>query len=189
MPSRPLVEPGAVHAAGNAALLIATVSGFCGLAYEVLWTRGLLAAITDDTTYAFTLMLTAFLAGHAGGAALAGRTNRGQSLNEDWRWLGTAQILAALTALFSIPLLVAIHGPINGVSFLEGMTFWGARIPFHLAISLAVFAPSAAFLGASFTLAARLYVGRGGRWERAPAGSTASTRWGRSWGQRRPPSG
>ena len=61
----------------------------------------------------------------------------------------------------SLPLLVAIREPISRVSFLEGMTFWGARIPFHLAISLAVFAPSAAFLGASFTLAARLYVGFG----------------------------
>ena len=43
------------------------------------------------------------------------------------------------------------------------MSFWGGRIPFHLAISLAVFAPSAFFLGASFALAARLYVGRGRR--------------------------
>ena len=70
-----------LHAAGNAALLVATVSGFCGLAYELLWTRGLLAAITDDTTYAFTLMLTAFLAGHAVGAALAGRTGRGADVS------------------------------------------------------------------------------------------------------------
>jgi spermidine synthase len=115
--------------AGTAVLLVATVSGFCGLAYELLWTRGLLAAVTDDTTYAFTLMLTAFL--------------------------------AALTALLSLPLLVAVRGPISSVSFVEGMTFWGARIPFHLAISLAVFAPSAAFLGASFALAARLYIGFG----------------------------
>ncbi|HKI18727.1 MAG TPA: fused MFS/spermidine synthase, partial [Isosphaeraceae bacterium] len=158
---RPIAEPGAVHSAGSAALLFATVSGFCGLAYELLWTRGLLAAVTDDTTYAFTLMLTAFLAGHAGGAALASRTRSGQSPSHDWRRLGTAQILAALTALLSLPLLVAIWEPINRVSFVEGMTFWGARIPFHLAISLAVFAPSAAFLGASFTLAARLYVGLG----------------------------
>ena len=66
--SRPPCPP-----AGNAALWIATVSGFCGLAYELLWTRGLLAAVTDDTTYAFTLMLTAFLAGHALGAAIGSR--------------------------------------------------------------------------------------------------------------------
>jgi len=151
----------AAAASGIDALLIATVSGFCGLAYEVLWTRGLLAAVTDDTTYAFTLMLTAFLAGHALGAAIGSRTGSDPGSRRDWGRLGTAQILAALTALLSLPLLVVIHEPINRVSFTEGMTFWGARIPFHLTISLVVFAPSAAFLGASFALAARLYVGHG----------------------------
>ena len=147
--------------AGNAVLLIAMFSGSCGLAYELLWTRGLLAAVTDDTTYAFTLMLTAFLAGHALGAAMTSRTGHDQDRRRDWRWLGTFQILAALTALISLPLLVAIRDPISSLSFVEGMTFWGARIPFHLGISLVVFAPSAAFLGASFTLAARLYIGHG----------------------------
>ena len=126
---------------GFAALSIATYSGFCGLAYELLWTRGLLAAITDDTTYAFTLMLAAFLAGHAAGAALAVRTGSDPRPRHDWQRLGTAQILAALTALLSLPLLVAVRDPISSVSFVEGMSFWGARIPFHLAISLARFCP------------------------------------------------
>lgn len=143
------------------ALPIAVASGFCGLAYEVLWTRGLLAAMTDDTTYAFALMLTAFLAGHAMGAAAAARAGLDASVDRSWRALGTAQILAALFALVSLPFLVVIRDPINRVSFIEGMSFWGARIPFHLVISLAVFAPSAFCLGASFALTARLYVGRG----------------------------
>ena len=56
---------------------------------------------------------------------------------------------------------MAIRDPISKVSFVESMAFWGARIPFHLALSLVVFAPSAAFLGASFALASRLYVGLG----------------------------
>ena len=154
-------EPVALGSTALAALSITTMSGFCGLAYELLWTRGLLAAITDDTTYAFTLMLTAFLAGHAAGAALAARTGSIERLRHGWRRLGTAQILAALTALLSLPLLVAVRDPISSVTFLEGMTFWGARVPFHLILSLTVFGPSAVFLGASFTLAARLYVGVG----------------------------
>jgi spermidine synthase len=149
------------RAAGSAAVLVATFSGFCGLAYELLWTRGLLAAITDDTTYAFTLMLTAFLAGHAFGAAVANRTGVDSRFHRDWSRLGTTQIMAGLTALLSLPLLVAIRDPVNRASFNEGMAFWAGRIPFHLAISLLVFAPSAAFLGASFALAARLYVGLG----------------------------
>jgi spermidine synthase len=167
------IEPVAVASAGNTVLLIATFSGFCGLAYELLWTRALLAAVTDDTTYAFALMLTAFLAGHALGAAVASRTGSDESSGRDWRRLGTAQFLAALTALLSLPFLVTIRGPISTVSFEEGMTFWGARIPFHLVISLAVLAPSAAFLGASFALAARLYVGLG-----RPIGSTTGWLYG-----------
>ncbi|MGO9921215.1 MAG: fused MFS/spermidine synthase, partial [Isosphaeraceae bacterium] len=143
------------------ALWIAAASGFCGLAYEVLWARGLLAAVTDDTTYAFTLMLTAFLAGHALGAGAMGRADGDARPERIWRNLGTAQMLAAAAALLSLPLLVAIHAPINRVAFVEGMSFWGARVPFHQLLSLAVFAPSAAFLGASFTLAARLYIGPG----------------------------
>ena len=131
------------------------------LAYELLWTRSLLAAVTDDTTYAFTLMLTAFLAGSALGAAVAGRSGGDHSREADWRRLGTAQMMAAACALVSVPLLVVIRDPISRESFTEGMTFWGARILFHLAISLAVFAPSAFFLGSSFVLAARLYVGPG----------------------------
>ena len=75
---RTSVGPAAAGGTGTAVLLIAMVSGACGLAYEVLWTRALLAAVTDDTTYAFTLMLTAFLAGHAIGAAVATRTGRNQ---------------------------------------------------------------------------------------------------------------
>jgi spermidine synthase len=148
-------------AAGTGMLLVTTVSGFCGLAYELLWTRSLLAAITDDTTYAFTLMLTAYLAGHALGAALAGRAGADSRADPTWQRLGTAQVLASATALCSVPFLVVAHLPINSVSFAEGMTFWGGRIPLHLAVSLVVFAPSAAFLGASFSLAARLYVGTG----------------------------
>jgi spermidine synthase len=157
-PSRPVAP---AHPRADAALAVAAASGFCGLAYEVLWTRGLLATVTDDTTYAFTMMLTAFLAGHASGAALAGHTKGEPGQADDWWRLGRSQLLAALTALLSVPLLVAIRGPISLASFGEGMDFWGARIPFHLAISLAVFAPSAAFLGASFALTARLYVGHG----------------------------
>jgi hypothetical protein len=140
--------PLAVARAGNAVLSIAMFSGFCGLAYELLWTRAILAAVIDDSTCAFTMMLTAFMAGHAAGSAIASVGTRDQSPRRDWARLGTAQILAALTALFSVPFLVAIRDPISKVSLMEGMAFWGARIPFHLAMGLAVLAPSAAVLGA-----------------------------------------
>ena len=76
-------ESVAVRATGGAALAVATFSGFCGLAYELLWSRSLLAAITDDTTYAFTLMLTAFLAGHALGSCPGGPNGTGSAAGPD----------------------------------------------------------------------------------------------------------
>ncbi len=79
-------------------------------------------------------------------------------------------MFAAFAALLSLPLLVIFHAPINQPWIAEASSFWGIRVPLHLLISLAVFGPSAAFLGASFALAARLYVGHG-----RPVGS--STGW------------
>ncbi len=42
-------------------------SGFCALAYQVLWTR-LLILVLDNSIYSFTIILMAFLAGIAGGS-------------------------------------------------------------------------------------------------------------------------
>src|SRR3989337_3740848 len=39
-----------------------TISGFCSLAYEVLWTR-VLSLVLGSSVYAFTIMLATFLAG------------------------------------------------------------------------------------------------------------------------------
>jgi spermidine synthase len=48
------------------------VSGFVALAYEVIWSR-VLALIIGSSVYAFSIMLTTFLIGLAGGATLASR--------------------------------------------------------------------------------------------------------------------
>lgn len=48
------------------------VSGFVALSYEVIWSR-VLALIIGSSVYAFSIMLTTFLVGLAGGAVLASR--------------------------------------------------------------------------------------------------------------------
>ncbi|PID39175.1 MAG: hypothetical protein CR984_07790 [Proteobacteria bacterium] len=45
------------------------VSGFCAMAYQVLWTR-ILILIADNSVYAFTAILTMFLVGIAAGSLL-----------------------------------------------------------------------------------------------------------------------
>src|SRR5262249_12278257 len=55
-----------------AALVVAAVTGFLGLAAEVLWTRGL-AGVLSSSVYSVTLMLTGVLLGIVVGAAAASR--------------------------------------------------------------------------------------------------------------------
>lgn len=155
---------------GFLVVAIASVSGFCGLAYEVLWTRGVLATITDGTTYAFTAMLTAFLAGHAVGGRWArgelfGSNRRAQAGDaSSWFKLGLAQTFVGLGALASTPLLVLAsrlifaHGGFQSAR----ASFWNWEAPFYFSVCLIVMFLPAAFLGASFSLAARLFTGRGG---------------------------
>ena len=54
-----------------AALLIFAISGFCAMAYEVIWTR-LLGLIIGPTTYSFTIILAAFIIGLALGSLIFG---------------------------------------------------------------------------------------------------------------------
>lgn len=55
------------------------VSGFCALGYEVLWTR-MLTMVLGTSTYAFTLLLVAFLCGIGAGSAAYGLLERGLRL-------------------------------------------------------------------------------------------------------------
>ena len=67
----PLQSPESSFTA-NAALLIFAVSGFCAMAYEVIWTR-LLGLVVGPTTYSFTIVLVSFITGLALGSVIFGR--------------------------------------------------------------------------------------------------------------------
>lgn len=58
----------------RATLLLAGLSGFVALGYEIVWTH-VLAAVTRDTTFAFTCTLAAFLAGIALGGWTGARVS------------------------------------------------------------------------------------------------------------------
>jgi spermidine synthase len=76
------------------------ISGFCSLAYEVLWARALIF-ILDNTAQAFTTMLSAFLLGIALGSLVVARwLDRSKNL---LFWFAMAEILIGLFALLSIP--------------------------------------------------------------------------------------
>jgi spermidine synthase len=78
------------------ALLIFAVSGFCAMAYEVIWIK-LLGLIVGPTTYSFTIVLVTFITALALGAMFFGwlgdRVRRAMTL------LVATQVAAALFAL------------------------------------------------------------------------------------------
>jgi spermidine synthase len=55
----------------NGALVVFMISGFCAMAYEVIWTK-LLGLLVGPTTYSFTIVLVAFIIGLALGSMFFG---------------------------------------------------------------------------------------------------------------------
>src|SRR5437762_716614 len=78
--------------------MVLAVSGFVALVYEVTWTR-VLAMTLGPTTYAFSAMLVAFIAGLAIGSAVA--ASMVPRTRYPGVWLGVAMMTAAAAALLA----------------------------------------------------------------------------------------
>ncbi len=135
-------------------VLIFAASGFCAMAYEVLWTR-LLGLIAGPTTYCFTLVVATFIIGLAVGSILFGRLadRTGHALG----WLAGTQMAAALTALAVSQFLG------NGQFFFAKLIHAYQDHFSHLVLvqSLVLFVvllTPTLFLGGAFPLVGRLYV-------------------------------
>ncbi len=97
-PEAPVLSPG--HA--RLALWAVGLSGLCALALEVLWTRALVYYL-DNSTHAFTTMLTAFLLGIGLGSALIARFI--DERRSPLALFGAIEVLVGVTALLAIPIL------------------------------------------------------------------------------------
>ncbi|MEJ2206124.1 MAG: fused MFS/spermidine synthase [Gemmatimonadota bacterium] len=78
------------------------LAGFCALALEVFWTRSLVFFL-DNSTHAFTTILTAFLLGIGIGSLVVSAfiDTRRRLLG----WLGLIEVLIGLSAVLAIPTL------------------------------------------------------------------------------------
>lgn len=134
---------------------ILALSGFCSLAYEVVWTR-LLVLFLESTTYAFTVMLAAFLLGIALGSAAVSPFLR--------RARNGPLALAALQALVAISSLLALQALAAMEPLLLWLGFASAQGPSIGAMAVLAFTamfPPALFLGMSFPLAVTLFTAGG----------------------------
>ncbi len=96
------VGPAFTSSIARLALWAVGVSGFCALALEVFWTRSLVFFL-DNSTHAFTTILTAFLLGIALGSFAIARfiDTRAKLLS----WFGAIEVLIGVSAILAIPVL------------------------------------------------------------------------------------
>ena len=125
------------------------ISGFVALVYEVTWTR-VLAVTLGPTTYAFSAMLVAFIAGLAIGSAVAARLVR--RTTHPGVWLGVAMIAAATAAMLAasrvdqLPIVIAATAGRADASFRSVFAL-------DVGIAIAMQLPMTIALGATFPFA------------------------------------
>ncbi len=142
------------------AAITLVVAGATTLGYEILWFR-VFSYLFGSSTYAFCVMLFAFLAGLGIGPLLLRRV---VARSAPERALATIQLGIGILALAAIAIMTyAIESsPLRReISVFEHVALirpWGERLLRDGAFALAVTAPATILMGLSFPLAASLYV-------------------------------
>ncbi len=127
------------------------ISGFCALAYEVLWTR-ILVFFLGSTTYAFATMLAAFLFGIALGSMIFSRWV--DRIRQPLIAFGIVQLGIGLFALLLLPAFESLYG----ITYALQSTFGGSRFWAFFSCFLVMSLPTF-LMGASFPLVTKIYTG------------------------------
>jgi len=130
------------------------LSGYLGMAYEVLWTRMLIFTFSS-TVYSFTLILAAFLTGLALGSRLFVMLERRRA--PPLLALGATQMMAGVAALLLIPLATRSHGLIGALTDLWGPT-GGVFLAGSALSAAAVMLVPATLMGVALPLGMRILV-------------------------------
>jgi spermidine synthase len=142
------------HAAVRAALVGVALSGFTSMLYQVTWIR-LLSIVLGASTYAFTLILTAFILGIGLGSFwLMTRKGRGDLLRL-FAWLQVALVASVCLAL---PLYVRLPYLFRKAQFVMNRTLdtWPYFQFLTFAFCCLVLLAPTFFMGAAFPAAARV---------------------------------
>lgn len=135
-------------------LFVYALSGFCALAYEVLWTR-VLVFFFSSTTYAFTIMLTTFLFGLALGSLIFGKfIDKMKNLLNLLNLLALIEVLIGLFAIASIWELSKLDGLIG--NFYKGESWYTFVVARYVGAFLIMFIPCL-LMGISFPLVCKIY--------------------------------
>ena len=147
-------QPEASPQAGPRIVLAAMMlSGFAALANEVAWTR-VLGLIVGPTTYAFTLMLTAMIAGLGFGAWLGSKWTGSRPTT-----LGTFAAVEIAVGFSSLA-LIPVFGELPlwvGMLVTRYVESFGAIQGLEFLIFFAIMLVPTTLLGMTFPIAAKLY--------------------------------
>jgi spermidine synthase len=137
------------------------LSGFTTIAYEVLWFRAL-RYLVGNSTYALSTVLVVFLLGLGLGGLLLRRVIARGMPERD---LAIIQFAIALLALFAIGSASYVVGDPElkqrfSVFSVEVRNLpWQTRLAIHAGLALVMMLPATLFMGLSFPLASRLFLG------------------------------
>lgn len=140
---------------------VLVVSGFTTLGYEILWFRAL-RFLVGNSTHALGIVLVIFLLGLGGGSLLLRRVLRRQSPERDLIQCQWAIAIFALWAMVCVTLILSRPVIYEHVSiFLPFVRYqhWIWRLAVMAVISLVMMLPATLFMGLSFPLASRLFIG------------------------------
>jgi spermidine synthase len=144
--------PDALSPAWQTGLLLAYgLSGAAALIYEVTWTRAL-ALVIGSTTYAFSLMLTAFILGLAIGSAIMARLV--DRLSRRMHWFAGVEIGIGLSAIAALPLFGLMPVWVVGI-VREHRESFAAMQSIEFGLILLVMMVPTTLMGAAFPLVSR----------------------------------
>lgn len=156
-PDEPVKEDGGALSPSLArlALWAVGISGFCSLALEVFWTRALVFFL-DNSTHAFTTILTGFLLGIALGSTVIARfvDNTKKLLG----WFGIIEILIGISAILAIPILNHSTPVIQSMmeTSVDSMLRW-KWMGMRFVTTLTVILVPTILIGATFPLVTKIY--------------------------------
>ena len=144
------IYPGYIH---RVVLIVYALSGFCALAYQVLWTR-VLVFFLGNTTHAFAVMLTTYLLGLALGSFIFSKfLDKGKHL---LTLLAFIEVFIGLFALLSIWEFTKLGNILDYFYALFGSD-WGALIGTrYIGSFLIMFIPTL-LMGIAFPLVNKIY--------------------------------
>ena len=149
------------HKLRNLLLVMAVISGFAALAYEVVWFRILAFSVVTDA-YAFALMLGIYLFGIGSGSMIAAR--RFHKLrpkgNETSIWfeLGVLETAAAFMVALGFALLVWLNTALPKPA-ISDPAYWVKTLGNTTLQALVLILPTTIVLGYVFPLIVSLYAG------------------------------